>query len=247
MLFAVASLLERIYRYRYADVEAVCADARHHFQHRDFVYDRLCHGTPCATGALVPAGAYFGCKLIFASFDQPGPIWSHVAIITVFVSFFRYWVHRPQHESQFLSELSPTCPHQVTDLKAINTYVSNPIDDALGNILVYLVVGIVGFHPNAIVISASLSFICRALQHLAPLSLWLQYWQKKLAGKTETERLPSAWAVVSPVCTGKKASRSVTQRCCLLRTIRYLFRRRHWPLAPRTLSVLPHKSPADGA
>jgi sterol desaturase/sphingolipid hydroxylase (fatty acid hydroxylase superfamily) len=164
MLFAVVILLERIYHYRYAV-------SQRYVLPRDIISNiATLYVTGFVTALLVlPVLLYLpehflGRKLIFASPDQLGPIWLQIAIITVFVSFFRYWMHRLQHENQFLWELH-AYHHQVTDLKAMNTYVSHPIDYALRNILVYLTVGIVGFHPIAIVIAASLTFIGGALQH----------------------------------------------------------------------------------
>src|SRR5258708_22105113 len=105
-----------------------------------------------------------GRQLVFASTDQLGPIWLQIVTFAVLVSFFRYWMHRLQHENQFLWELH-AYHHRVTDLKAFNTYVSHPIDYALRNILVYLVIGIVGFDPIAILIAVPLTFIGGALQH----------------------------------------------------------------------------------
>src|SRR4029078_7581826 len=84
------------------------------------------------TGLLVlpvisyPAEHFFGRRLLFASSDQLGPLWLQIVIITISVSFFRYWMHRLQHENQFLWELH-AYHHSVTDLKAMNTYVSHPI------------------------------------------------------------------------------------------------------------------------
>jgi sterol desaturase/sphingolipid hydroxylase (fatty acid hydroxylase superfamily) len=164
MLFAVVILLERIYHYRYAVTQR-------HVLTRDIISNIVTlYVTGFVTALLVLPVLLFllehmlGRKLIFASPDRLGPIWLQVLVVTVFVSFFRYWMHRMQHERQFLWELH-AYHHQVTDLKAMNTYVSHPIDYALRNILVYLIVGIFGFHPIAIVIAASLTFIGGALQH----------------------------------------------------------------------------------
>ena len=158
MLFAVVILLERIYHYRYAV-------SQRYVLMRDIISNIVTLYVNGFVTALfvLPVLLYLpehflGRKLIFASPDRLGPVWLQIAIITVFVSFFRYWMHRLQHESRFLWELH-AYHHQVTDLKAINTYVSHPIDYALRNILVYLVVGIVGFYPIAILIAVPLTFI----------------------------------------------------------------------------------------
>ena len=164
MLFAVVILLERIYHYRYAV-------SQRYVLTRDLISNvvTLFVIGPVAALLVLPVLLYLpehflGRKLIIASPDQLGPLWLQVAIITVFVSCFRYWMHRLQHESQFLWKLH-AYHHQVTDLKALNTYVSHPIDYALRNVLVYLIIGIVGFAPIAIVISVALTFIGGAVQH----------------------------------------------------------------------------------
>ena len=73
-------------------------------------------------------------------------------MILVLVSFFRYWMHRWQHKNEFLWKLH-SYHHRVTDLKATNTYVSHPIDYALRNVLVFIVLGLVGFYPLALLIA----------------------------------------------------------------------------------------------
>jgi len=164
MLFALVILLERIYHYRYAV-------SQRYVLTRDIISNIVTlYMITFVTTLLVlpvlsyPSEQFLGRKLIFASSDQLGPIWLQIAIIIVFVSFFRYWMHRLQHESQFLWELH-AYHHRVTDLKATNTYVSHPIDYALRNVVVYLVIGIFGFDPIAILIAASFTFIGGALQH----------------------------------------------------------------------------------
>lgn len=164
LLFAVVILLERIYHYRYAV-------SQRYVLTRDIVSNIVnLYVNNFVTALIVlPVLLYLpehflGRKLVFASPDQLGPIWVQIAAIAVFVSFFRYWVHRLQHEVQFLWELH-AYHHQVTDLKAFNTYVSHPIDYALRNIVVYLIVGVIGFHPLAILIAVPLTFIAGALQH----------------------------------------------------------------------------------
>ena len=164
LLFAVMILLERIYHYRYAV-------SQRYVLKRDIISNIVTlYMITFVTGLLVlpvlsyPSEHFLGRKLIFASSDHLGPIWLQIAVITVFVSFFKYWMHRMQHESQFLWELH-AYHHRVTDLQALNTYVSNPIDYALRNVVVYLIVGVVGFHPIAILISASLTFIGGSAQH----------------------------------------------------------------------------------
>jgi len=75
----------------------------------------------------------FGRGLVFSSPDQLGPFWLQVPVTLLFVSLFRYWMHRLQHKVSFLWELH-SYHHRVTDLKASNLLVSHPIDYALRNI-----------------------------------------------------------------------------------------------------------------
>jgi len=163
-LFALVILLERIYRYRYAVSQLYVLP-------RDIISNLVTlYLITFVTTLLVrpvlsyPSEHFLGRTLMFASSDQLGPLWLQIVIITIFVSVFRYWMHRLQHENQFLWELH-AYHHRVTDLKAMNTYVSHPIDYALRNVVVYLIVGLFGFDPIAIIISASLTFIGGALQH----------------------------------------------------------------------------------
>ena len=125
-------LLERIYTYRYAVSQRPVLT-------RDLISNivNLYVSGFLAAMILVPLLRYFpehflGRKLVFASPGQLGPIWLQTIMVLTIVSFSRYWIHRLQHEVQFLWDLhSPH--HQVTDLKAINGFVSHPIDYALRN------------------------------------------------------------------------------------------------------------------
>jgi ornithine lipid hydroxylase len=107
---------------------------------------------------------YWGRKLVFASSGQLGPVWLQVLVILLLVSLFRYWMHRFQHKIEFLWELH-SYHHRVTDLKASNLLVSHPIDFALRNVLVYIVLGIIGFHPLAILITAPALLVSAAFSH----------------------------------------------------------------------------------
>ena len=87
-----------------------------------------------------------------ASPEQLGPLWLQIPVIWLIVSFFRYWMHRWQHSNEFLWKLH-SYHHRVTDLKATNTFVSHPLDYALRNVVVYVVLGVVGFAPLALLIA----------------------------------------------------------------------------------------------
>jgi sterol desaturase/sphingolipid hydroxylase (fatty acid hydroxylase superfamily) len=164
VLMGAVILLERIYHYRYA-VSQRAVLKRDVFSN---IVNLYVNGF--VTGLIVlPLLAFLpehflGRKWFFASSEQLGPVWLQVAMIAVFVSFFRYWMHRLQHENQFLWNLH-SYHHQVTDLKAFNSYVSHPIDYSLRNIVVYFILGVVGFSPLAILIAVPLTFIGAAFSH----------------------------------------------------------------------------------
>ena len=107
---------------------------------------------------------YFGRKLLFASPEQLGPLWLQFPLVLLLVSFVRYWIHRFQHSNEFLWKLH-SYHHQVRDLQATNTYVSHPIDFALRNVVVYLVLGVVGFHPLVLLVAVPLSNISGTFSH----------------------------------------------------------------------------------
>jgi sterol desaturase/sphingolipid hydroxylase (fatty acid hydroxylase superfamily) len=92
----------------------------------------------------------FGRKSVFAA--SLGPIWLQVITIMLLVSLFRYWMHRWQHKNEFLWRLH-SYHHRVTDLRALNDFTSNPVDFALRNVLVYSLLGMVGFNPLAMVLA----------------------------------------------------------------------------------------------
>jgi ornithine lipid hydroxylase len=164
VILASMFLVERIYTYRYAvSQRSVLA--------RDVISNIVnLYVTGAVTGMIVlPILMFFpvhflGRKFILASPPQLGPIWLQVAIILVLVSLFRYWMHRMQHTVPFLWELH-AYHHRVTDLQATNTFVSHPIDFALRNVLVYLVLGIIGFNPFALLLAVPASGIPGTFSH----------------------------------------------------------------------------------
>ena len=163
-IICVMIILERIYAYKYAvSQRSVLA--------RDITSSlvNLYVTGAVATMVFLPILVFFpqvfwGRKLIFASPEQLGPIWLQVLVFLLLVSQFRYWMHRFQHKNEFLWELH-SYHHRVTDLKASNLLVSHPIDFALRNVLVYIVLGIIGFHPLAILITAPALLVSAAFSH----------------------------------------------------------------------------------
>lgn len=164
LILATMILVERIYTYRYAvSQRSVLA--------RDVISNVVnLYVTGTVTGLIILPILVFlpehflGRKLIMASPEQLGPIWLQVAVIMVSVSLFRYWMHRMQHTVPFLWELH-AYHHRVTDLQATNTYVSHPIDFALRNVLIFLVLGIIGFSPFALLLAVPASNISGTFSH----------------------------------------------------------------------------------
>jgi len=107
---------------------------------------------------------YFGRKLIVAFPEQLGPLWLQFLLVLLLVSFVRYWIHRFQHANEFLWKLH-SYHHQVQDLQATNTYVSHPIDFALRNVVVFLVLGVIGFDPLVLLVAVPLSNISGTFSH----------------------------------------------------------------------------------
>ena len=103
-----------------------------------------------------------GRKLVFVT--SLGPIWLQVIAILLLVSFFRYWMHRFQHRNEFLWKLH-SYHHRVTDLRATNGEVSNPVDFALRNVIVFLMLGIVGFNPFAILTAFTVTNVTAVFSH----------------------------------------------------------------------------------
>ena len=141
LIIGTMIVLERIYTYRYAvSQRSVLA--------RDVIANVVnLYVTGALAGMIVlPVLLFFpehflGRKLVFATPGQLGPLWLQVLVILLSVSFFRYWMHRAQHSVPFLWALH-SYHHRVTDLQGTNTFVSHPIDFALRNVVIYLVLGV---------------------------------------------------------------------------------------------------------
>src|SRR5215468_1878822 len=164
LILAVMIVVERIYTYKYAvSQRSVLA--------RDVISNVVnLWITGTVTGLIVlPILAFFpehflGRKLILASPEQLGPVWLQVPVVLVSVSLFRYWMHRLQHSVPFLWKLH-AYHHRVTDLQGSNTFVSHPIDFALRNTLVFLILGVVGFNPFALLITVPATNISGTFSH----------------------------------------------------------------------------------
>ena len=163
-ILAIMIVVERIYTYQYAvSQRSVLA--------RDVVSNVVnLWITGALTGMIVlPVLLFFpehflGRKLVLASPALLGPVWFQVPIVLLSVSLFRYWMHRLQHSVPFLWELH-SYHHRVTDLQASNTYVSHPLDFALRNVVIFLVLGVIGFDPFALLIAVPATNISGTFSH----------------------------------------------------------------------------------
>jgi sterol desaturase/sphingolipid hydroxylase (fatty acid hydroxylase superfamily) len=164
LVIAIMIMVERIYTYRYAvSQRSVLA--------RDVISNVVnLWVTGAVTGMIVlPVLAFFpehflGRKLILASPEQLGPVWLQVPVVLLSVSLFRYWMHRLQHTVPFLWELH-SYHHRVTDLQATNALVSHPIDFALRNVVIFLMLGVIGFNPFALLIAVPATNISGTFSH----------------------------------------------------------------------------------
>lgn len=164
LILATMVAVERIYTYKYAVSQSSVAT-------RDVISNVVnLYVTGAVTGMIVlPVLAFFpehflGRKLVLASHAQLGPVWLQVLAIILSVSLFRYWMHRLQHSVPFLWKLHGY-HHRVTDLQASNTFVSHPIDFALRNVVIALVLGVIGFNPLAIIIALPVAGISGTFSH----------------------------------------------------------------------------------
>ena len=164
LVLTILIILERIFTYKYAvSQRSVVA--------RDVISTLVnMYVTGVVTGMIVlPVLVFFpehflGRKLVFASPEQLGPVWLQVPVIWLSISLFRYWMHRMQHTVPFLWELH-SYHHRVTDLQATNAYVSHPIDFALRNVVIFLVLGVIGFNPFALLIAVPATSMSAILSH----------------------------------------------------------------------------------
>jgi sterol desaturase/sphingolipid hydroxylase (fatty acid hydroxylase superfamily) len=164
VLLGTLIALEQVYRYKYAVSQRTILI-------RDIIANVVNrYVTSAVVGMIVlPILLFFpehflGRKVFLASPAQLGPFWFQVAVILLSVSFFRYWIHRVQHSVDFLWELH-SYHHRVTDLTALNTDVSHPIDFALRNVVIFLVLGVVGFDPLVILITVPATNISAGISH----------------------------------------------------------------------------------
>ena len=104
----------------------------------------------------------FGRKAVFTT--PLGPVWLQIIALLLLVSFFRYWMHRWQHHNAFLWKLH-SYHHRVTDLRALNDLTSNPVDFALRNLLVYSLLGVVGFDDRAFLVAVPVLSVWGIFSH----------------------------------------------------------------------------------
>jgi sterol desaturase/sphingolipid hydroxylase (fatty acid hydroxylase superfamily) len=164
LLLATIIGLEYVYKYKYAVSQKSLLT-------RDIIANVVNkYVTGAVTALLVLPVLLFvpehllGRKVFLASPEQLGPFWLQVAVILVAVSFFRYWMHRLQHSNEFLWSLH-SYHHRVSDLTALNTDVSNPLDFALRNVVIFLILGVIGFNPLAILLTVPATNVSAGISH----------------------------------------------------------------------------------
>ncbi len=164
LILGTMIILERLFAYKYAVSQRSVLT-------RDIISNLVnLYVTGMVTGMIVlPVLVFFpehflGRKIALSSSEQLGPFWLQVLVILLVVSFVRYWVHRLQHGVPFLWALH-SYHHRVTDLQASNTFVSHPIDFALRNVVIYLLLGIIGFNPLALLIAVPATNISGTFSH----------------------------------------------------------------------------------
>jgi ornithine lipid hydroxylase len=164
LILATMVAVERIYTYKYAV-------SQRSVQARDVISNVVnLYVTGAVTGMIVlPILAFFpehflGRKLVLASPEQLGPVWLQILVIVLAVSFFRYWMHRLQHSVAFLWKFH-AYHHRVTDIQASNTYVSHPVDFELRNVVIFLLLGVIGFSPFALLIAVPATNISGTFSH----------------------------------------------------------------------------------
>jgi sterol desaturase/sphingolipid hydroxylase (fatty acid hydroxylase superfamily) len=159
-LLAIAAIvaMERVYTYRYTVSQKAV-------RVRDIIatFFNIYITGPATAAVVLPLITFvpvhfLGHKLVFTSPGQLGPFWFQLVVILLSVSFFRYWMHRAQHTNSFLWELH-SYHHRTTDPQALNAGVSHPVDFALRNVIVFLILGIIGFDPYAIVLATATNVI----------------------------------------------------------------------------------------
>lgn len=104
-----------------------------------------------------------------------------VQILVIFISteFFRYWLHRLQHEIPWLWKFHAV-HHCMPSYYAFNQYLSHPIDYFIRNVLSYTPLIIFDFSPTAMVMAQTLSVTGGMLSH-TNFSLDNGIWNKVVA------------------------------------------------------------------
>ena len=164
VLLATIIGLEYVYKYRYAVPQKALLT-------RDIIANVVNKYVTGAVTALLVLPVllfvpqhFLGRKVFLASPEQLGPFWLQVVVILVAASFFRYWMHRLQHKNEFLWSLH-SYHHRVSDLTALNTDVSNPLDFALRNVVIFLILGVIGFNPLAILLTVPATNVSAGISH----------------------------------------------------------------------------------
>ena len=100
-------------------------------------------------------------------FDWQEPVvsaWLQVPAVLLLFSFGRYWIHRAQHGIPILWRFH-SYHHRLAETRALNTFVSHPIDLALRHTLVFVILGLLGFSPFAVFAGVALVRISSIFSH----------------------------------------------------------------------------------
>lgn len=102
-----------------------------------------------------------------------------VLIIFISTEFFRYWMHRLQHEIPLLWRFHAV-HHCMPKFYAYNQYLSHPVDYFIRNVLSYTPLIIFDFSPEAMALSQTLSVTGGMLSH-TNFNLDNGFWNKVVA------------------------------------------------------------------
>jgi len=114
---------------------------------------------------FVPLTLLTNLKISISNYPEKIPFILQVIIVFLVVEFFRYWIHRLQHEIPFLWKFHAV-HHSMKKLYAFNQYISHPIDYFLRNVLSFTPVFIFNFDPLAIIVSRAINISITMNSHV---------------------------------------------------------------------------------
>ncbi len=126
-------------------------------------------------GAIVTVGFIWLADHYF-NWISWGPLWLQVILALLIVEFTRYWVHRLQHEVDFLWKWH-AIHHSVPKTYSLNGLYAHPVDFLLRNVVTLLIPTMLGFSGDAIFVSTVILTVTGFFTHAnLPLQYgWLEY------------------------------------------------------------------------